>query len=111
MLPRTHRLTKARDFQEVFKQGKSFRWGGVVLKARSSKNSTSRFAIVVSKKVAAKAVKRNKIRRLFGEAIQAEIKHIPSGLDLVLVILPGFKIQSLQEIKNIFKQLLLKILN
>lgn len=105
MLPRSVRLTRARDFDYVFKRGKSVRSEGIALKIIQTGLKQNRFAVVVSKKVEQKAVKRNKIRRLLTEAIQLYAKNIQKGFDMVFVVLPGFKGESLKEADSIIKQL------
>ena len=108
MLQKRERLAKTRDFQNVFKEGRSIRGQGIVLKLRQREAQGNRFAIVVSKKVAQKAVKRNRIRRLLSEAIRTTMQHIesaPQGIDAILIVLPEFKAQNLKEAKDIVAQL------
>jgi len=105
MLPKRHRLKKTRDFEEVFRGGRSIRSNGIALKIKATQNKTSRFAVVVSKKVSLKAVVRNRIRRLLSEVIQEEAEKIVPGLDAVFVVLPGFKAENLAEAKRILAPL------
>ena len=111
-----------RDFEEIFRRGKSFRGQGVVLKivqrrpasspqaARRARQTAellagSRFGIIVSKKVSLKAVTRNRIRRLIREVIKEERAKISPGLDAVFIVLPGFGAKNLAETKNILAPL------
>jgi len=91
MLPSPHRLRKTKDFQGVFAQGRGVREDGLFFKTRATKTATTRLGIVVSKKVAKKAVDRNRIRRVLTEAIRHQIDEVKQGLDGVIVVLPGFQ--------------------
>lgn len=108
MLPQAARLRKAKDFKEVFGKGKGVRDGRLFLKARAGKNKGVRFGIVVSKQVAAKAVDRNRIKRLLREAVKSCAAQVREGHDIVLVTLPGFSAASLQDarlkVTNIMKK-------
>lgn len=100
MLPQAARLKKAKDFKEVFGKGKGVRDGRLFLKSAATKNEDVRFGIVVSKQVAAKAVDRNRIKRLLREAVKGCMPNIRSGYDIVLVTLPGFSLAGLQDAKQ-----------
>ncbi|QQG38020.1 MAG: ribonuclease P protein component [Candidatus Kaiserbacteria bacterium] len=49
----------------------------------SSLSGETRYACVVSKKIAARAVDRNRVRRIWREALRAHQKSPPAGLALV----------------------------
>lgn len=99
MLPHVARLRKTKDFQGVFGKGKGVRDGRLFLKAAAAKNGGLRFGIVVSKQVAAKAVDRNRFKRLLREAVKSCMPEVRDGYDIVLVTLPGFSAASLQDAK------------
>ena len=99
MLPQTARLRKTKDFKEVFGKGRGVRDGRLFLKARAAKNEGVRFGIVVSKQVAAKAVDRNRMKRLLREAVKYCMPDVRGGHDIVLVTLPGFAAANLAEAK------------
>ncbi len=99
MLPQTARLRKTSDFKEVFGKGKGVRDGHLFLKSATVKNEAVRFGIVVSKQVAAKAVERNRTKRLLREALQDLLPAVKPGHDVVLVTLPGFAAANLKEAK------------
>ena len=100
MLPQTARLRKAKDFKEVFGKGKGVRDGNLFLKSAITKNKEVRFGIVVSKQVAAKAVERNRTKRLLREAIKDLLQEVQPGHDIVLVTLPGLRLENLQDAKQ-----------
>ena len=111
MLSRPNRLRKTNDFKRVFKNGKGAQFNNIFVKVRPNKEETARIGIIVSKKVAKKAVDRNRIRRILSEGIRAYISKIKQGRDIVLVVLPGFDIQGAKEaektIHTLFKKLAL----
>lgn len=100
MLPQAARLRKAKDFKEVFGKGKGVRDGRLFLKVRITKNKEIRFGIVVSKQVAAKAVERNRAKRLLREAVQGLLQEVKPGHDIVLVTLPGLELAGLEDAKQ-----------
>ena len=106
-LPSEKRLKLARDFRAVSRSQRSVKEGKLLLKAKASGKSNSRFGIVVAKRVAKKAVDRNRLRRLLGEALRAK-KDCSLSYDVVLVALPGFSLLNVSEAKNIIEKLFLK---
>lgn len=70
----------------------------------------ARLAVVVSKKVAKQAVKRNRIRRVLKEAARKEFKTAEQARDLVLIVLPGFEASTLKEAQQKLRPLLRKAL-
>jgi len=72
-------------------------------------NPVSRFAVVVSKKIAKHAVDRNRIKRLVREAIQHLLPTIKPGFDFVLIAKTNFTEKKEKEIEKVMKELLLKI--
>ena len=102
------RLKLARDFRAVTRNKPSVKEGKLLLKAKASQKSTSRFGIVISKSVAKKAVDRNRMRRLLSEAIRGKQGSFKSPHDVVLVALPGFSLKDLHEAQGIIEKLFLK---
>jgi len=86
MLAPENRLKKKKDFENVFKNGKSIKQDSLYLKYKKNNLEQSRFGIVVGKNYSKKAVERNKIKRRLREIIKEQnVK----GLDIVIVVLPG----------------------
>ena len=87
----------------------SFREDGLVLKTSAGLlGKTVGLRIVVSKKVAKQAVRRNRIRRVLREAIKKEQGLIRGRHDFVLIVLPGFELPDFQETQSIVHRLLQK---
>lgn len=111
MLSSTNRLRKTNDFKRVFKNGKGVQSDNIFLKVRLNKEETIRVGIIVSKKVAKRAVDRNRIRRILSEGVRTHIHKIRQGRDIVIVVLPGFDLQGTKDaektIHTLFKKLAL----
>lgn len=106
MLARKNRLKSKKDFDQVFKKGKSFKEDFLVLKIKcgESEPMESRFGFIISKKVSKKAVIRNKIKRMLGEAVRLKMDRLKRGADIILITLPGIEKKDSREInKNIDK--------
>ncbi len=108
MLPKENRLTKNKDFEEIFKKGKGFRENFLFLKILKNKLKVSRFGFVVSNKISKKATVRNKIKRRLREITKKRLLKIGKGFDAVLVVNfnPGLK--SFQEIGEMADKLFIK---
>ncbi len=110
MLTKYNRLTKEKDFKVVFKAGKKYSLlgTGIYLKVRENNLEQSRFGFVISKKVSKKAVVRNKIKRRLREVVRIDISEIKRGVDVVVVVLPGFEKNNFQTVKekinNLFRK-------
>ena len=83
-LNKKNRLKRTKDFEGVFKRGKSIK--GEFLFIRYLKNNLEfpRFAFVVSAKVSKKAVVRNRIRRILSEAVRSELKNLQPR-DIIMI--------------------------
>src|SRR3989344_6458243 len=109
MLPKIHRLTKKKDFDVVFKGGKSVGGAFLMVKILKSNLGESRFGFVVSKKVSPKATVRNKVKRRLREAVACEIKNMKGARDVIIVALPGVQKQEFSVIREMVKNILSKI--
>mgnify|MGYP001614594031 CR=1 FL=1 len=108
MLPKANRLRKKKDFEELFKKGKSFKNDFCILKIARNNLKESRFGFVVSQKVSKKAVLRNKIKRRLRNIIEKNIKDIKKGMDVAIIVLTGLERKSFLEIKEILSIFLKK---
>lgn len=108
MLPKKNRLTKEKDFQKVFKTGKSFAGKFIILKLAPNSLNFSRFGFIVGLKIAKKAVKRNKIRRQLHEILRIFLNNVSLGFDVV--VLPNKEIvdRGYAEIESATKNILKK---
>ena len=97
-------LTKKKDFEQVFKQGRGYRRNFLYLKIKNNDLEFSRFGIIVSKKISNKAVVRNQIKRRIREAINNREEKIKKGMDVIIVALEDIKSKKFVEIDNCVEQ-------
>jgi ribonuclease P protein component len=84
-MQKENRLAFRRDFQKVYRFGRSVANSQFVLYQNSRKeDGPSRLGISVSKKVG-NAVVRNRIRRVVKEIVRLRLSELKTGLDLVLI--------------------------
>jgi ribonuclease P protein component len=109
MLSQKNRIQKKDDIERIFKKGKGFKEGFLLLKTLKNDLSASRFGFVVSKKISKKANIRNKIKRRLREIIRLEIKLLKPGTDNLFVALPGLeKKEKFEDFEEIVGKLLKK---
>jgi ribonuclease P protein component len=89
---RRHRLSRSRDFDAVYRQGRSTSTRFLVLywfdRDREEDPGEPRLGLAVPK-AAGNAVARNRIKRQLREAWRERLEHIPPGRDYVLIVKPG----------------------
>ena len=84
-----NRLSKKRDFDTVFKEGKTVKGSFLFLKIAGNGTQISRFGFIISSKVSRKAVLRNKIRRELSDFTRINMSKIKGGYDIMVVIKNG----------------------
>ena len=85
MLPRKYRLTKRKDFEALFRHGRSFSTKEFSLKFGRNGLTDTRVAVSVSKKFSKKAVERNAARRKVREIFRLNFACIKQGFDILFV--------------------------
>lgn len=108
MLPKENRLKRKKDIENVWKHGKSQRFNSLLLKAVKNNLAKTRFAFIVSVKVAKKAVKRNKLKRRLREIIRKKLPQIKPGFDVIISALVGLTEKNFQQLEEIVDKLLEK---
>lgn len=108
MLSKKNRITEEKDFDRIFKKGKSFKENFLILKIIPNSLQINRFAFIISKKVSKSAIVRNKIKRQLRELTKIKIDGIKKGFDGVFIVLPGLEDRDSLELKNIFNNLFKK---
>ena len=85
-----NRLSRSRDFDAVYRQGRSTSTRFLVLYwfEREDEPGEPRLGLAVPK-AAGNAVARNRIKRQLRELWRARLERIPSGRDYVLIAKPG----------------------
>ena len=109
MFKKTHRLTKTKDIEKVFKQGRSFYNNLLGIKAVVNDLDISRSTVITNLKVSKKAVVRNRVKRQVRSVLEAELPKLKSGFDLAVVCLPTIVGQDKSDIERLLKQALAKL--
>jgi len=108
VLPKTYRLTKKKDFDQLIKKGKSIGQDFLVLKFLKTNLKDTRIGFIVSRKVSNKAVVRNRIKRKLREAVRAFLFELKPGYDLVFFAKKEIKDNNFLEIKKAIEGLFQK---
>ena len=89
-MQRRHRLSRSRDFDAVYRQGRSTSTRFLVLYwfDRNEEPADPRLGLAVPK-AAGNAVARNRIKRQLREVWRARLERVPTGRDYVLIAKPG----------------------
>jgi ribonuclease P protein component len=87
---RRHRLSRSRDFDAVYRRGRSTSTRSLVLYwfPRDEPGDEPRLGLAVPKATGS-AVVRNRIKRQLREAWRAGLETVPRGFDYVLIVRPG----------------------
>lgn len=88
MFKKDNRLTKDKEFDNVFKNGRSNYSKVFGLKVIKNDLEYSRVGILINTKVSKSAVKRNKLRRQIREILKKQFENIKINNDIVVIALP-----------------------
>lgn len=106
MLNKINRLRHDKDFQQVFKKGKSVFDSACGVKYSKNRHEVSRFAVVAGTKVSKSAVKRNLLRRQYSEIIRLSLDKIKPKYDVVLLVsAPALKLNYHEKEARLMKVL------
>ena len=92
-------LKKNKDFQTVYRQGKSYANKYLVMYILKSETGKNRVGISVSKKVG-NSVIRHHITRLIRESYRLSEEHFQSGYDIVIIARANAKEKTYREIES-----------
>lgn len=85
MLPREYRLPPTKGAPVSFSYTTPF----FIVKVFQSSQKNSRFGFVVSKKVSAQAVKRNRLKRQIRAVVEELLPRIKEGYDILFIVQKG----------------------
>ncbi len=108
MLPKVNRLTKKKDFEQVFKKGKSILSNFLIIKLLKNYLKRNRFGFIVSRKVSNKATIRNKVKRRLRKVVSMQLDKIRNHLDVIIIALPQIKDKKFSEIHEAINTILRK---
>lgn len=86
MLNKKFRFHSRGGVRYVYQKGKTIRSAKMSLIFVKNTRNYTRIAVVVSKKIAKSAVKRNRMRRRIYEALRKNFDYIPKGYDYIFVV-------------------------
>lgn len=109
MLKRINRLTRKRDFDNVYRHGSRLAGNYVVLRTVNNHKTTFRVGIAVPTKVNKLATIRNRHKRHIRETIKEIIARLPTGWDVIIVVNRGVKERQewskfREEIRTLFRK-------
>ena len=100
------RLIKTKDFRKVYKDGRSYRAGFIILRLLPNAALMNRVGFSISAQSIKRAFRRNRIKRLFREAYRRNKNILKKGFDIVFVVRRGFKENfSYAEAQQVFLNL------
>lgn len=103
----SNRLSKQKDFDYIFKNGKTIKGGFFKIFFLKNNLKENRFAIIINKKVSKNAVTRNKIKRLIRKNIEVFI-FSEKKIDLIFLIYPNV-LDEISGISNEINKALRKV--
>ncbi|MBQ9016861.1 ribonuclease P protein component [Candidatus Saccharibacteria bacterium] len=109
MLNRRYRFHSRGGVRYTYQHGKSIRGNKITLVHAKNSRGRERYAVVVSKKIAKSAVKRNRIRRRVYEAIRLvkQEKNVDAKKDNIFVIYAkDVETMPFQDLKALISSLL-----
>ena len=84
MLSLKNRLKDGKDFNHVYKNGRSVFFEGIFIKFLENGREESRIGFSVGLKFSKKAVLRNKIKRQLRAILREELKSLKKGFDIII---------------------------
>ncbi|OGD66257.1 ribonuclease P protein component [Candidatus Berkelbacteria bacterium RIFCSPHIGHO2_12_FULL_36_9] len=110
MLKKNYRLSDKRSFKKIWSKGLFLKGKFVILKfVFLNREQNSKFAITVSKKTAAKAIDRNKIKRQISHIVEKLIPSLKRNIEMNIIVkqIPSNFDELDMEINNLFRQALI----
>jgi len=108
MLRRPHRLVQEKDFQLIYKYGRTSISRLIILRFLKNNKGKSRFGFIVGNKISKKSTLRNRIKRYLREIVRNNLKQIKSGYDYILIARQAIIGKKYREIKQEIDKLFIK---
>ena len=109
MFKRNNRLSKTKDIERVFKQGRSYYNQFLGIKAVANNLAHSRLTVIVSLKVSKQAVQRNRLKRQLRSYLEKALPQFKGHYDLVIICLPTAVQQSFKSLTMAMQDALIKL--
>lgn len=106
MLKKINRIKKKREFEAIRLEGRIYQSAlfGLVVKKDESKEK--KFGVIVSKKIAKKAVDRNKIRRRLTEVVRKNLFAVEEGFSGIFLAKKKLVEAGIMDIEAEFKRII-----
>lgn len=98
------RLHTNKEFENLFKQKKSFYTANLIIKAAKNDLDFSRVGIIVSTKVSKRAVDRNKVKRRIREIMRLLYNTVKPGFDILVIAKKPILEKNYQQIEEEVKK-------
>ena len=109
MLSKKYRLKKKKDFERVYKSGKTIKQDFLLFRILENGLENPRIGIVISKKTLSKATVRNLVKRRIREAVRHFLPRISKNVDIIITAKKrASKDKDLEEIKILIEQAFIK---
>jgi ribonuclease P protein component len=108
MFKKQYRINKKKEYDNVFKNGRSNYNILLGIKYLPNLLEYNRFGIIVGGKISKSAVKRNLIKRRIREALKSINANAAVGYDIVIIALPEILNKNLENIKESLEKVLKK---
>jgi ribonuclease P protein component len=108
MLKKAYRINKNWEFQNIYRKGQGFSSQFFNINLIPNKFDFNRFGIVVSKKVARKAVDRNHLKRQVRDIVNELNKKSDSHYDAIVSVKPQSLDTDFNKLKNTLEDLFRK---
>lgn len=109
MFGQQNRLTKKKDFDNVFKTGKGTIEQFLGIKTQTNELHQNRYGILVSNKVSKSAVRRNLIKRRIRAILRILHPQIKRGFDIIIITQPLIRDAEYKEIETLLFKIFKKI--
>jgi ribonuclease P protein component len=100
MLKKVNRLTKDKEFNNVFKIGKSSYDKITGVRVVANRLNYNRFGILIGAKTSKRATERNKIKRQIREIIRLRLDRMRTGFDCIIIGLTEIVDKNHKEIEK-----------
>lgn len=109
MLPKIQKIHLDKEFNEIFKTGRSAYGRFLGVKIKENKLEYSRFAVLLGLKVEKSAVKRHFLKRRLFKILKENQNSLNFFGDCVIIALPTIKNSNLDELKADIMEIFLKL--
>lgn len=103
--PPSCRLSKQKDFENVFQKGRRLVGNFMVMWVMYSSRNTSRVGVLTSKRTFHRSVERSRARRLLREVFRLNLHEIKPSVDIVLLARNAILGKKYQEVEMDFLSL------